>query len=62
MISRAKLIKQATTYAEDNFDKQMLDLIETVKAHGKLHAQHRTMLLEYCEAHRMRLEKEKVNV
>ncbi len=52
-MTRAKLIKCATKYAEDNFDKQMLDHLELIKSLKDLHAQHKTMLLEYCEAHRI---------
>jgi hypothetical protein len=62
MDSKAKLIKTATRYAEDSFDKQMLDLIETIKGNKKLHSQHRTMLIEYNEAHRRRLLKEEIGI
>jgi len=51
-MTRAKLTKRATKYAEDNFDKQMLDHIEIIKKQKKFHAQHKTMLIEYCETYR----------
>ena len=58
-MTRAKLIKCATKYAEDNFDKQMLDHIELIKNRKGLHAQHRMMLLEYCETYRRALDTNK---
>ncbi len=52
-MTRAKLIKCATKHAEDNCDKQMLDHLEIIKKQKGFHLQHKTMLLEYCEAFRM---------
>ena len=47
MDTKAQLVKACTKIAEDTFDKQMLDLIEIIKSRKKLHAQHRTTMLEY---------------
>lgn len=49
MKSRSQLIKLATARAEELFDKQMLDHLETIKKLKGLHAQHRFMLVEYVE-------------
>ncbi len=40
-----------TKFAEDIFDKQMLDHLDVIKGTKGFHAQHKTMLLEYVYTH-----------
>jgi len=55
-MTKSQIINCATAFAEDTFDKQMLDLIELIKKQKKFHMQHKTMLLNYCEAHKRALK------
>lgn len=54
-MTNSKLIKLVTTIAEDLFDKQMLDILETINKTKKLHTQHKFIILEYYEANKKRL-------
>lgn len=56
MHSKAQLVKQCKKIAEDNFDNQMLELLDVIKTTIKLHSQHKFTLLNYIEADKRRVE------
>lgn len=58
MQTKSQLINQATKFAEDIFDNQMLELLEKIKPLKGLHQQHRFTLITYIEANKKRLEDE----
>lgn len=52
--TKASLCKEAKIIAEDNFDDQTLKLLDVIKDQVTFHHQHKTTLINYVEADRLR--------